>query len=229
MISKISFNLPKVNFATTKAMINNNLERSPKSDQVSFSGANLLELDADLKSLLDNSVFTFQKYNGKEFCGTIKEYLENSIIRYENTDRLGTLIHCTHTKEVADDIIKNGLDWTKTSRMKCGPGTYFSQSLFGGSEQGAGSVPIVAFYNGKKDKYPIFEPCFYEAIIYNKELAETLGKLCGSDKTKVINKYCHDLLQDEMGIDVLYASSGRSAGAFAVINNDCMFLKRYGW
>lgn len=229
MISKISFNVPKINFLGAKAVNKNTLERSPKNDEVNFSGVNLPVLDSDLKSLLDNSVFTFQKYNGKEFQGTIKEYFENSVIRYENMGRLGSLIHCTQTKDIADDIIKNGLDWTKTSRLKCGPGTYFSQSSVGGSEQGAGSVPIAAFYKGKKDKYPIFEPCFYEAVIYNKELMDKLDGICGNDKTKVINRYCHDLLQDEMGIDVLYASSGRSAGAFAVLNNDCMSLRRYGW
>ena len=71
MISKISFNVPKINFSNTNATSKNTLERSPKTDTVSFSGncecpACNNELPEGLKETLDNKVFTFKK--DKKVC-----------------------------------------------------------------------------------------------------------------------------------------------------------------
>lgn len=202
---------------------NNTLERVPSKDSVSFSGAVNNSAEDKVKDLLDNTAFEFKKANGDVFKGTIKEYFEDSIINHNSTKNL-SLVHCTTSKEAANSIIENGLDWQKTGRMKCGPGTYFAMSTFGGSEQGAGSIPIEGTYIGDKDEYPVFSKNFYEAVTYNQDLQNAVAEIVPDNTNKAVNKYCHDLLQDDMGIDLLYASSGYGTGAYAVINNDCMKL-----
>lgn len=183
--------------------------------------------DEDFKKAIEDKVFTFEKANGDTFEGTIKEYFKSCIVNKRPTDNT-YMYHCTTTKDVALDIIENGLDWTKTGRMKAGPGTYFSPSTMGGSEQGAGSVPIEGVYIGNKREYPVFEMNFYEAVDGHREI-EKIASEFGEDTRKIVNKYCHDLLCDEMGIDFLYASTGRGTGAYAVLNNDCLRLSKCYW
>ncbi len=223
MISKVNFdNSPIINYKSNYNQTNNNLERSPLTDTVCFKGKQENELTPELKEILDNKIFQFKKNNGELFEGTIKDYFENSIINWQEAQGK-SFIHCTSTKDTAEKIIKEGLDWQKTSRMRCGPGTYFSPSAAGGYEQGGGSVSIKAEYLGLKDKYPVFEPCFYEAVQQNNELKNILPV---QNSPKLLNKYCHDLLQNDLDIDFLYAGSGRGVGAYVVINDDCVKLSK---
>ena len=139
---------------------------------VNFKGADKsTSLKEHVKKELDNKVFTFTKYDGEEFKGTIREYFENSITNKRAINNV-YMYHCTDSKNTALSIIKNGLDWTKTNRMKAGPGTYFSPSSVGGMEQGAGSVPIEAHYIGDKREYPVFETNFYEAMMETPEIMD---------------------------------------------------------
>lgn len=232
MFSKISLNkLPQINFINSSRRIpNNNLERIPSRDCVSFGALKPkeTEISPEVKDMLDNNVFTFKKDNGEIFEGTIREYFENSIIRKNDTWEM-SLIHCTTTKEVAESIIRDGLDWTKTGRMKCGPGTYFSPSAACGTEQGAGSIPIEGIYMGNKKKYPVFEQNFYMAVDGNSQITDAVSSMQDGNARDIINKYCHDLLLNEMGFDFLYAGSGRGVGSYVILNDKCMELSKYNW
>lgn len=201
----------------------NKLEKSPKYDCVSFCSTSKGEIPSDIKKILDNKVFTFEKDDGKIFKGTIKDYINNSIIGTNDINNGFSLIHCTSSKEVGTQILRKGLDWTKTSRMKCGPGTYFLPSMAGGMEQGGGSVAIEGRYIGNKRNFTIFEPNFYTAIDDNIQINDAVKN------RYYVNKYCHDYLEKDLGIDILYASSGRGVGSFVVVNDKCMRLSRYGW
>lgn len=196
------------------------------SNNINFKGSIDNDSYEELKEELDSRIFTFETYDGEEFEGTIKDYFKSCIIAKRPMYQT-YMYHCTTDKDTAMNIINNGLDWTKTNRMKAGPGTYFSPSSVGGSEQGAGSIPIEGVYIGNKREYPVFSTNFYEAITGNQELNETASKY--GDSTKLINKYCHDLLQYDLGIDFLYASTGRGTGAYSVLNNDCLRLSKYYW
>lgn len=234
MISKISY------FPTHKIYLNNinnyktnSFQRTPKNDIVSFSASAENKIPNNIKETLDRKVFTLKKDNGELFEGTIKEYFENSIINKVST-KYTNFIHCTPTKEIANNIIENGLDWTKTKRMRLGPGTYFSPSAAGGTEQGGGMVPIEAEYIGNKKEYPVFEQNFYNGILDNQEIKNTVRELLKENTSKyttedIIDIYCHDIIEKEMGIDFLYGATGRGVGAYAVYNNDCVKLSKYYW
>ncbi len=223
MVSGISFtSLSSIKQANVKNT-NNQLERSPQYDCVSFGCTSKGEIPADIKETLDNTIFTFKKSNGRVFKGTIRDYINNSIKGTQDIPGYFSLIHCTSSKEVATQILRKGLDWTKTSRMKCGPGTYFLPSMAGGMEQGGGSVAIEGTYIGNKRKYTIFAPNFYTAIDDNIEINDAVKN------RYYVNKYCHDYLEKDLGIDILYASSGRGVGSFVVVNDKCMRLSRCGW
>ncbi len=223
MVSGISFtSLSSLKQASVKNT-DNTLEKSPKYDCVSFGCTSKGEIPSDIKKILDNKVFTFEKDDGKIFKGTIKEYINNSIIGTNDINNVSSFIHCTSSKEVGKQIIKKGLDWTKTSRMKCGPGTYFLPSMAGCMEQGGGSVAIEGKYIGNKRQFTIFEPNFYTAIDSNIEINDAVKN------RYYVNKYCHDYLEKDLGIDILYAASGRGVGSFVVVNDKCMRLSRYGW
>ncbi len=198
---------------------------SKKPADIRFCG---VDEEKNIKNFLDKKTFEFKKSNGEVFNGTIKEFFENSIISSRSTKYL-SLIHCTSTKDVAKDIIKNGLDWQKTSRTRCGPGVYFAPSVQVGIEQGAGSVPIEGTYIGEKESYPIFENRFYDSVTNNDDILNAVSKLTTDNPTKAINRYSHNLLCDDMGIDLLYASSGYGTGAYVVLNDECMELKPYYW
>ena len=230
MLSKISASILKnVSFkGNTNTTTNNKLEKSPSKDCIEINSKNNQTISPEVKRVLDSMVFPFKKNNGEVYEGTIKDYLKSSVIGTRPMRNI-SLIHCTSTKDTAEQMIKTGLDWTKTGRMKCGPGSYFSPSAAGGTEQGAGSIPVEGIYIGNKKEYAIFEPCFYEAIESQTELKELVSKLQDEDARKTINKYCHDFIQDEMGIDILYASSGRGVGSYVVFNDKCMKLQKYNW
>ena len=227
--------LSKISFGQSNWQISNNsgkyssIKQYPIKDSVSFSACKNTNISSELETILDNQSFTFKKHDGSEFKGTIREYLNDSIINPTAPIREVPLIHCTATKEIAEDIIQNGLDWTKTGRMKCGPGTYFSLSMADSIGQGAGSVAIQGEYTGDQNEMGIFEPCFYTAIEGNKEILDLIKKTQGGNENKILNEYCHNILMNEMGYDIIYAASGRTSGAYVVLNDNCMKLSKYNW
>ena len=233
MISKIA---PKVSF--TKSNLSSTpisfrgvyqyVDKTPQQDVVEITRTD----EKAIKDVLDKKVFSFDTNDGKKgkFIGTIREFFEHSIISKRRVSKDETMYHCTSTKENANRILENGLDWTKTSRMICGPATYFSGASMGGAEQGAGSIVIQGRYKGSMKEYPIFSPCFYKAIQYNNQIKQTIIEVSGeNDVYKKLNKYCHDLILYDMGIDFLYAGSGYNVGAYAVFNDECMELSKFNW
>ncbi len=216
-------NIGLVNFSNFRQQ--NKIPSYTRCSDVKFCGINE---EKNIKNFLDKKSFEFTKTNGEVFTGTIKEFFENSIIS-TRPSRYLSLIHCTSTKEVAKDIIANGLDWQKTSRMRCGPGVYFAPTVQVGIEQGGGSVPIEGTYIGNKEKFPIFENRFYDSVLGNEEILNSVSKLTSGNTEKAINKYSHNLLCNDMGIDLLYASSGYGTGAYVVLNDKCMELAPYYW
>ncbi len=239
MISKISFNAPKISFGNaSEAPVNTvkTLERSPQSDTVNFSGkcscpvCNEGELPQELKDIFDNKTFTFKKADGSEFEGTIKEYLEDSIL-YWDKDRMqyaGGLIHNTYF-ENAKEMIENGLDYSKNYRVQAGPGTYFAAF----QDLRYGKIAVEGSYSGPQKEMPVFERRFYDGIMDNNEIKETAAKYVNenapSDKTyKLVNKYCHDVLVNELGIDILYCAMGAES-CFVALNDDTMSLRAYNF
>ena len=199
----------------------NRISFSSACDSVSFGN---IDKDEQVKALLDNTTFVFVDSEGEKFEGTIRGYFEDSVINYRDIGENFDMYHST-SREAAEDIVNNGLDWTKTNRMKCGPGTYFSPIKGGGSMQGGGAYNVKAVYTGDTKNYPVFEPSFYEAIENNKELNDAVSEITGKEGSReAINRYCHDLLQNDMEIDFLYAAAGSGGGGYVVFNNDCCDL-----
>ena len=236
MISKISFNVPKINFSNTNATSKNTLERSPKTDTVSFSGncecpACNNELPEGLKETLDNKVFTFKKDNGEEFVGTIKEYLNDSILSWDDNRMYAAksgVIHSTMF-ENAMEMLNKGLDYSKNYRVQAGPGTYFA----GYQDMTYGKVALRGTYVGEQEEIPVFESKFYDGIMYCDELKQTVKDFAGEEEItnktyKLVNKYCHDLLVDEMGIDILYCAMGMNS-CYVALNDDKMSLRPYNF
>lgn len=230
MISNICFFKLNTNTPVIKKQATTNkLQRSPKADVVNFGAKDLNMVPKDIVDCLDNENFEFKTKDGNVFIGTIKEYLNDCIVGYRDIPRNFSITHCTHCKDTAQKIINDGLDWTKTTRMKCGPGTYFAMGCSAGSEFGSGGVPIKGIYIGDKKEYCVFKPCFYEAITGNTGLNARIKDLLDGDKNnlhlKYISRYCHDYLQYDLGLDFLYAGAGRGTGAFVVLNDKCMRLQ----
>ncbi len=199
---------------------------------------NNVEILDKIHNLLNNKIYVFKNYKNKEFKGTIKKYLEGSIISKKEVNRCAfPIYHCTTVKYNVDKILENGLDWRKniTNRMNCGPGTYFCYSVGECEFYGIGHNAIQASYKGDKKFYPIFEPCFYQAIANNQDILNDIKNIKNIakntakniDADRILADYCHDVLANEIDIDFLYASTGRAGGAIVVLNNDCMSLSRY--
>ena len=178
------------------------------------------------KEILNNTPFKF-KIKNDEFEGTLREYFEfcktgeRPIIRYDNEIYHGT------TRECVDSMIK-GLDYTKNSTTKCGPGTYFSPSqavamIFGRAFLGAK-------YIGNKTTMPSFRESFYEPVMYSSKITNTLCDELNIDNntaSKLLKVCAHDILVDDMGIDILVSSSGYgSSSYYVVLNDNCMRLSR---
>ena len=226
MISQISFktqgNKP---YQNNNKCLQNTLERTPVRDSVNFSGIKGIKIAQDLKNALDLKVFKFKKNNGQIFEGTIKEYLKSCNVRNSDIKRLRQtgIMHNTYFEQ-AKAILENGLDWTKTSRVQCGPGTYFIPC----QDFNYGPVAIEGFYQGKMDKLPVFEKNFYEAIKNNREVHDLISKYGVADTNKTLNQYCHDILTDDMGIDILY-SPNRESACYVVLKDDSLKLRPYNF
>lgn len=174
-----------------------------------------------LRQLLDNAEFEFEFLNGETFNGTIKQFNLNSIINWKDTENIKGILHNTQ-KESAIDILKNGLNWKKTSRKHFGPGTYFSMV----QDITYGKAAVEGNYIGEKKKYPVLKERYYEAILNNNKLQETLEEN-GFDVAD-LDEYCHEILTKDLGIDILYGG-GRSGGCFVALDNDCLKLKPYNF
>ena len=255
MISKIlSFKealMPRKEGAVRVAVKQNALERSTKSDTVNFTGSPvklLNEAEQKLQAALNEKAFDFEKQDGTKFFGTLKEYFESCVVNWEAPNRWDEFFHCTSSKEVGREMIKTGLDWTKTKRMRCGPGTYFSANAMDAKMQSGGGAIIQANYIGKKKTHPIFSHEFYEAVSDNEAVKSFVKQFVDKDSESALNKYCHDLIQNglektktvvkdgkevvskkKVKIDYLDAGSGYGAKATIAVNNDCMKLSPYGW
>lgn len=232
--STISPYLPKRN---ANLPSNNRYPYSNIADSISFSSKNLNIqqnnecLPHTLKEALDNEIFVFEKSNGKNFKGTIREYFSNSILDWSKdrmrmlNPRYGGVFHNTYLED-ALNIINSGLDYTKTSRVQAGPGTYFSPY----QDLTYGNISLNGVYVGKMEEIPVFEDRFYEPVLCNSSLIELVGKYADSQKdiTQKINKYCHDLLVDDMGIDVLYCATKRQP-CYVAFNDKTMKLSPYNF
>lgn len=233
MIKATSLSQPRINFSLSNAVRSsmvNTLERTPMADSINFCGkCKEKSLPVELKEIFDNKVFDFKKLDGTDFRGTIQEYLESSIMRYDDlmirAAYSGGLIHSTNF-ESATDILENGLDYSKSSRIQAGPGTYFA----GFQDSNYGSCALSATYMGDMKEMPVFEPQFYDAIMENEELKAIARKFAPTEKEsyKLTNKYCHDILVDKMGVDVLYCNMGMDS-CFVVLNDDKFELRPYNY
>lgn len=206
MISGISFAaLPKINFkGGTEKPYSNNLERTPQTDTL-----NLREISREEKK---EPVYQFKLGDGSPFEGTVKEFLEASIIRWNKADDQ-TMYHVPYTTDDGEQMLKEGLNWKKTRRMQAGPGTYFSPSLGCGEFSGLGYKAIEGRYIGDKKEYPVMEKGFYD-------------RLC--EGAPITAAEYHDIMVNDLGVDFIYAGTGRAGGAYVVLNDNCMSLKK-GW
>lgn len=237
MISKISslnlnLNSPCIN--TKKPNADNPLERTPKADTVSFSGkcsqakSNKSDLPQELKDAFDNKVFKFKKESGEVFEGTIREYLESSISCWSDV-RLSVVksgvIHSTML-ENALEMLDSGLDYSKNYRVQAGPGTYFA----GYQDMNYGNIALEGTYTGDMAEIPVFESKFYDGIMNNQEIIKLAEGFAPAreESYKLTNKYCHDLLVNEMGIDILYCAMG-SNSCYVALNDDKMSLRPYNF
>ena len=184
------------------------LERSPKRDTVSFGSNNIAKCSDDILK----KVFNFKLAKGKEFSGTVGEFLKKSIIAQRDTKSVYEIYHVPYTTDVGETIIKQGLNRMKNSRAQAGFGTYFSPSAGAGEFSGLGFNSIVAKYCGDKEKFPVFERGFFE------RLTEAVD----------ISKEDYFRALDDMGIDFYYSATGRAGGAYVVINDKCMHLDKHG-
>lgn len=215
MISRVSFNtLQNISFkgGAGQAFLVNTLERKPDKDTVNFTSNAEMKISPERKKELDTTVYDFEMEDGSVFSGTVKEYLEASIIRWNKTNE-GTLYHVPSTVEIGEKILKEGLDWTKNSRSQAGPGTYFSPSLGCGEFSGLGYQAIEAVYKGKRKKYPVMEKGFYDRLI---------------EAAPISRAEYREIMMNDLGVDFLYSGTGRAGGAYVVLNDNCMSLKK-GW
>ena len=165
------------------------------------------------------------KYNTNEFQHSfngvnynLKAQSANDMCKYGH---LKDVSRIEYFKEIEDrflvgyaiTVTNQSSAWKKISSYKQ---TDFEFSLEDGS------VPIEGIYIGEKESYPIFENRFYDSVINNDDILNAVSKLTIDNPIKAINRYSHNLLCDDMGIDLLYASSGYGTGAYVVLNNKCM-------
>ncbi len=196
-------------------------ENVPKNVQ-EYLGCDLKHLDK-AKEILNDAVFEF-KLDGEKFEGTLQEYFEHCIINPKGYLPRCEIYHGI-SKENIDSMLSEGLDYTKTVREKCGPGTYFTGGM--GSIFSYGGAMLKGEYCGKQETMPVFSPNFYTAVVNHPEIGRVLKDEIGPCNAGRLLKVCaHDILTDNMGIDILYASGGRSEGCFVVLNDDCMHLSK---
>jgi len=175
------------------------------------------KLNKVIKEFLDETKFDFRKADGTVEQKTIGEKLSEAVLRVLECE--GDLFHGTYTNEIAKKIIKEGFNPECITRTKCGPGFYFTSSE--GEARNYGSSVLKVHCAGKQ---AIMKKDYYEEIMHKsdvmaklcdfldlKSLNYSTGKIQGEITVGIINEYCRNYIADELGIDVSYASSGRTA------------------
>lgn len=179
-------------------------------------------LDSRLKDYLDNTKFEIADKNGIKRMMTVKEAIEGSILRSYDIDI--PLFHATYTKEIGEQIIKNGFDPNKISRTQFGPGFYFSGSE--GAAMQYNSAVLVADCKGKCAHVdgPYFDR-ITDSGIYGK-LAEFIelpmqeygfGTVGHDVCRKLLFEYTRNMIVNELGYDMAYGSS-RVDSCYAIYN-----------
>lgn len=176
------------------------------------------------KEVLKDAVFEFD-LDGEKFEGTLQEYFEHCIINPKGHMPTGEIYHGTMQENV-NSMLSKGLDYTKTNREKCGPGTYFTGGM--GSIFSYGGAMLKGEYHGKQKTLPVFSPNFYTAVVNQPDIEDKLKEEVSSSCAagKLLKVCAHDILANDMGIDMLYASGGRSEGCFVVLNDNCIRLSK---
>lgn len=210
-----------VSFTCSKTHLSNKNKGVPQN-VINYLGDNVQYLD-EAKSILNDAVFEFPIDKNTTFKGTLRDYFEISIINDKGPVPCHRIYHGT-LKESKDAILKEGkLNYTKTGRTRCAPGTYFSGGM--GSIFSYGSSCLEAEYVGKMKNLPVFRYNFYEEVNENQEIHSLLAdKLPNANIDKLLKVCAHDILANDMGIDMLYSCGGRAEGCFVVLNDECMKL-----
>ena len=164
------------------------------------------KLNSLIKKMLDESQFVFD-VDGKSKLMTIKDYTKANIreIRKYNKDRYWGMYHATFTKEVADQIIKNGFDYKKISRAQHGPGIYLAFAEGQAMQYGSSKLRIDITKNGKE---ALLNPGWYKQV-ESSGAASKVRKFTGADSKKVgqaVNEYVRSYLADELGCNLGYAN-----------------------
>lgn len=191
------------------------------------------KLDRRIVEFLDNQKFEIEDVRtGQKKSMTIKEAIDSAIVRTYDVDT--SAYHATWTREVGEQIIKNGFDPSKISRTKLGPGFYFSAAEGGAFEYSScilmadfkGNCAQVTgpFYEKIMDSYPgqaLANFIGLKSKDYDLGMAES--EIC----TKLINEYARDYFVNGLGIDMAYGSSGRFETCYAVYNPDAISNVRF--
>lgn len=180
------------------------------------------KLDERLKCYLDNTKFNIATSGGEKKSMTIKEAIESSIFREYDVDL--NLYHATFTKEVGEQIIKEGFDPNKISRTQFGPGFYFSPSE--GAAMAYNSAILRADCKGKCAHVdgPYFDRITDSNV--TSDIAKFIGLSSKGYGTgtqehnvarRVLHEYTRNMIIDELGYDMAYGSS-RFDSCYVVYN-----------
>lgn len=189
------------------------------------------KVDEKIKNFLDTEKFEIKAHDGSKKLMTIREAIEESIVQTDNVN--ATLFHSTFVKENGQQIIDNGFDPNKISRVQLGPGFYFS-----GSEGGAREYNSCVLKADCKGKTAIFNEPYYERIVSSgipSKLAEFIGfssKDYGTGMIefqmtdKILNEYTRNLIVDELGYDMAYGRAKQDT-CYVVYNPDAISNIRF--
>lgn len=191
------------------------------------------KLDKRIVDFLDNQKFEIEDVKtGQKSLKTIKEAIDSAIVRTYDVDT--SAYHATWTREVGEQIIKNGFDPSKISRTKLGPGFYFSAAEGGAFEYSScilmadfkGNCAQVTgpFYEKIMDSYPGHALANFIGL---KSKDYDLGMAESEVCTKLINEYARDYLVNDIGVDMAYGPSGRFETCYAVYNPDVISNTRF--
>ena len=197
-----------------------------------------------IKEEMDSRIFKFTDANCNEFEGTVKDIIERHIIYDDNLkDKYERMFHGTD-KNYIKDILENGPDVTRSSRVVFGPGMYFALSE--GDAQAYSDGKLLADIvkttrqNGEQGKFVRVNGAYYDRMAQS-DVMRTLGKLLGTEVTgadyqgntpyyvptskmsvqnKVLNEYCRRILVDELGIDAAFALDSAYHTCIVVFNPD---------
>ena len=164
------------------------------------------KLNSLVKKMLDEAKFVLDK-DGKTELMTIKEYTKANILKIQkyNKDRYWGMYHATFSKQVADQIIKNGFDYKKISRAQHGPGIYLAFAEGQALQYGSAKIKLDIIKDGKE---VVFKPKWYDQVA-NSKIYNRIRKFtnCGEEKAKLaLNEYVRSYIVDELGCNLGYAN-----------------------